>query len=107
LSEVTIGIIGVGRIGTSVLSHLKGFGRPKILVDDINPNINLNQDFNIEWVDKEEIYKKSDIITLHTPLTSLTKNMIKKEQLLMIKSDAVIINTARGGGLSISKIFMR
>jgi len=97
LSEVTIGIIGIGRIGAGVLQHLQGFGSPKILVNDINPDSNLNEKFNIEWVDKEVIYKQSDIITIHTPLTAQTKNMVKKGQLLSMKDDAIIINTARGG----------
>ena len=97
LSKVVIGIIGIGRIGTGVLQHLQGFGSPKILVNDINPDNNLNKKFNIEWVDKETIYQQADIITIHTPLTVQTKNMIKKEQLLSMKEDAIIINTARGG----------
>ena len=97
LSEVTIGIIGVGRIGTGVLHHLKGFGSPNILVNDIVLNKKLSQQFNIEWVEKDEIYQDADIITIHTPLTALTKNMIGEEQLLSIKEDAIIINTARGG----------
>jgi len=97
LSEITVGIIGVGRIGAGVLQHLQGFGSPKILVNDINPDNNLNKKFNIEWVDKETIYQQADIITIHTPLTAQTKNMIKKEQLLSMKEDAIIINTARGG----------
>jgi len=94
LSEVTIGIIGVGRIGSGVLQHLKGFGSPRILTNDINVNNELN---NAESVDKETIYKESDVITIHTPLTDQTKDMIKEEQLLNMKEDAVIINTARGG----------
>ncbi len=97
LSEVTIGIIGVGRIGTGVLRHLKGFGSPKILVNDINPDTNLDKEFDIEWKDKKVIYETADIITIHTPLTGQTKNMIRKEQLLSMKEDAMIINTARGG----------
>ena len=97
LSEVTIGIIGVGRIGTGVLRHLKGFGSPKILLNDTMPNHNLNKEFNIKWTDKETIYQQADIITIHTPLTSQTKNMVKKEQLLCMKEDAIVINTARGG----------
>jgi D-3-phosphoglycerate dehydrogenase len=97
LSEVTIGIIGVGRTCISVLRHLKGFGNPKILVNDTQPNIHLEKDFDIEWVEIEEIYKKADFITFHTPLTSLTKNMVRKEQLFSMKSNAVIINTGRGG----------
>ena len=97
LSEITVGIIGIGRIGTGVLHHLQGFGSPKILVNDINPDSNLNKQFNIEWVNKETIYKQADIISIHTPLTAQTKNMIKREQLLSMKDDAIIINTARGG----------
>ena len=97
LSKVVIGIIGIGRIGTGVLQHLQGFGSLKILVNDINSDSNLNKKFNIEWVDKETIYKQSDIITIHTPLTAQTKNMIRKDQLLSMKNDAIIINTARGG----------
>ncbi len=97
LSEVTIGLIGMGRIGTKVLNHLKGFGSPKILVNDIYPNSQLGQEFNIKWADKEQIYKESDIISLHTPLTGVTKNMICKEELLTMKNDAIVINTARGG----------
>lgn len=97
LSEVTIGIIGIGRIGTGVLQYLQGFGSPKILVNDIIYDNNLDKKFNIEWSDKETIYQRADVITIHTPLTAKTKDMIKKEQLLSMKEDAIIINTARGG----------
>ena len=97
LSEVTIGIIGIGRIGTGVLQCLQGFGSPKILVNDISYDNNLDKKFNIEWLDKETIYQRADVITIHTPLTAQTKDMIKKEQLLSMKEDAIIINTARGG----------
>ena len=97
VSEIKIGIIGVGRIGTGVIRNLKGFGSPKILVNDILPKYSLDQDFNIEWVDQDEIYQQADIVTIHTPLTAQTKNMVKKEQLLCMKEDAIIINTARGG----------
>lgn len=97
LSEVTIGIIGIGRIGTGVLQCLQGFGSPKILVNDISYDKNLDQKCNIEWSDKETIYQQADVITIHTPLTTQTRDMIKKEQLLSMKEDAIIINTARGG----------
>jgi len=97
LSEVTIGIIGIGRIGTGVLQHLQGFGSPKILVNDISYDKNVDKKFNIEWSDKETIYQRADVITIHTPLTTQTRDMIKKEQLLSMKEDAIIINTARGG----------
>ena len=97
LSKVTIGIIGVGRIGRLVLQNLQGFGTLNILANDITPDISLNKNFNIKWVDKEEIYRLADVITIHTPLTLKTKNMIEKKHMLKMKSDAIVINTARGG----------
>ena len=97
LSEVTIGIIGVGRIGQGILEHLTGFGSPKILVNDISIKDKIQDRYNVEWSDKEEIYKRSDIVTLHLPLTAETKNMITESHLLSMKTDAIIINTSRGG----------
>jgi D-3-phosphoglycerate dehydrogenase / 2-oxoglutarate reductase len=102
LSEVTIGIIGVGRIGSGVVEHLKGFSSPKILINDTSAdhkNCRKLEDkhYNVEWAEKEDIYQQADIISIHTPLTAQTKNMIKREQLLSMKEDAIIINTARGG----------
>ena len=97
LSEVTIGIIGAGRIGQGVLNHLNGFGKPRIMINDIDPNIELESEFNFEWVEKEDIYQQADIITLHVPLTLQTKNMICYDQLMQMKPDAIIINTSRGG----------
>jgi D-3-phosphoglycerate dehydrogenase len=97
LAETTIGVIGVGRIGTRVLRRTRGFGTPRILVNDIVPDPNLGREFKLEWVTKEQIYAEADIITLHLPLTRLTKNMIRREQLLSMKPDAMIINVARGG----------
>ncbi len=97
LSEVTIGIIGAGRIGTGVLQHLSGFSSPRILVNDTVFNKGLDNTYNIEWVEKEKIYQEADIVTIHTPLTVLTKNMVKKKQLLSMKEDSILINTARGG----------
>ncbi|MBT5470451.1 MAG: phosphoglycerate dehydrogenase [Nitrospina sp.] len=97
LNDITIGIIGVGRIGTLLLRCMSGFGKVHILANDIKPNNQLNSEFNIEWVTKEQVYKEADIITLHLPLTPLTKGIIRREQLLQMKKGAHIINTSRGG----------
>ena len=97
LEEVTVGIIGMGRIGTRVLKKMKGFDTPEILVNDISPNRELNSEFDLKWVSKKIIYKEADIISLHLPLTHLTKNMIRKEHLQTMKPDAILINTSRGG----------
>lgn len=97
LSEVTIGIIGVGRIGSRVIRRTKPFGTPRFLVNDIDLSKRSNLDFKLEWVSKEEIYKEADIICIHLPLTKLTKNLITEKQLLEMKKDASIINVSRGG----------
>tara|TARA_B100001093_G_scaffold512934_2_gene583810 strand:+ start:12497 stop:13480 length:984 start_codon:yes stop_codon:yes gene_type:complete len=97
IPEVTIGVIGLGRIGTRVLNRLRSFGTPKLLLNDILPNSEIDRQFKAEWVSKEEIYKQADVITFHLPLTKQTKNMVRKEHLKMMKPDAILINTARGG----------
>jgi D-3-phosphoglycerate dehydrogenase len=97
LEKVTVGIIGVGRIGSGVLKRLKAFGTSKIMVNDILPNRELDHDYNLDWTTKEKIYKEADIISLHIPLTQITKKLILKDHLLSMKSDAIIINTSRGG----------
>ena len=106
ISEVTIGIIGVGRIGSRVIRRTKPFGTPRLLVNDINLSKRSDLiDFKLDWVSKEKIYKEADIISIHTPLTSQTKNMITKDNLLSMKKDAVIINTARGGIINEQDLF--
>jgi D-3-phosphoglycerate dehydrogenase len=97
IPEVTIGIIGTGRIGGRVLRRLAGFGTPRILVNDAQPDLKVAPELKLEWVDKEEIYRHADIISLHVPLTVQTKNMIRREHLMQMKPDAMLINTSRGG----------
>lgn len=97
LEEVTVGIIGVGRIGLLVLKKLSGLGTSNFLTNDIIHNHQLNRNFDVEWVSKEKIYKEADIISLHLPLTHLTKNMIRKEHIQTMKADATLINISRGG----------
>ncbi len=97
IANTTIGVIGLGRIGTRVLNRISGFATPRLLVNDLLPNSDLDRKFKLEWVDKETIYRESDLISIHVPLTKTTKNMVTKTQLEMMKSDAIIINTSRGG----------
>ncbi len=97
LSECVVGVIGVGRVGRCLLNHLSGFNCKKVLLNDLEINSDFTESMVVEWVDKETIYREADIISLHVPLTKKTRNMVCKEQLEMMKSDAVLINTARGG----------
>lgn len=97
IAEVTLGIIGTGRVGSRVLRRIAPFGTPRVLVNDINPNPKLVPELKLEWVGKEEIYRSADVISLHVPMTAQTRNMIRREQLLQMKADALLVNTARGG----------
>jgi D-3-phosphoglycerate dehydrogenase / 2-oxoglutarate reductase len=97
ISEITIGIIGVGRIGRGVIERLASFKPSKILINDINPKIEFPSMPWIQLVSNEEIYQQADLISLHVPLTAQTKNMIRYDHLLAMKKDAIVINTSRGG----------
>ena len=96
LSEVTVGVIGVGRVGKRLIRHLQGFA-PRILANDLTPDHEFGAAHQVRWVEKETIYKEADIISLHLPLTPLTRNLITQRELNMMKQDAVLINTSRGG----------
>ena len=97
ISEITIGIIGFGRIGKRVIRHLSGFNCKRVMVNDLLTNQQIDDHVEVEWQDKETIYREADLISLHVPLTPRTDNMIRREELEMMKPDAIIINTARGG----------
>ncbi len=97
LAEVTLGIIGTGRVGGRVLRRIPAFGTPRVLVNDIKPDPRLVPELKLEWVSKGDIYRQADVISLHVPLTPHTRNMIRHEELLQMKPDALIVNTSRGG----------
>lgn len=97
LANMTVGIIGTGRVGSRVLRHLQGFGPRQILVNDLKPDANLYEMYHAKFVDKETIYRQADIITLHIPLTSITYGLIGRSQLEMMKKNVCLINTSRGG----------
>lgn len=105
LSNITVGIIGAGRIGSRVLNHLSGFCPARVLVNELTDDLVLDYPFKIEWASKEEIYKNADIISLHIPLTKQTRNLIDKKVLLSMQKDAMIINTSRGGIINENDLF--
>lgn len=97
ISEVTIGLIGLGRIGQRVAACLGGFGTTRILAHDIQPPAAAAAMPQLEWVGKDDLFRRADLISLHVPLTPQTHDMIRREHLMQMKPDALLINTARGG----------
>jgi D-3-phosphoglycerate dehydrogenase len=105
IENLTIGIIGCGRIGKHVLNYLQVFKPKKILVNDLYTDETLSKILNFEWVSKNEIYKHADVISLHLPLNNSTRNLIEINTLLNMKQDAVLINTSRGGIINEHDLF--
>lgn len=87
----TVGIIGTGKIGRTFANICNGFGM-RVLGYDLYPA----KDAGIEYVSLEEIYEKSDIISLHCPLTKDNYYMINKDTISSMKTGVYIINTSRG-----------
>ncbi len=92
----TLGLIGLGRIGTEVALRAKAFGM-KVLGYDPFISEEKAKQLGIELSSLERIYKESDFISVHTPLTEKTKGLIGKKEIEMMKKSVKIINCARGG----------
>jgi D-3-phosphoglycerate dehydrogenase len=95
LSSQTIGIFGFGKIAQEVAKKVKAFGF-EILVVDPYMKEDYVKDFGAKLVSLEELLKKSDVITIHSPLTPETKYIFNKEAFEKMKDNAILINTARG-----------
>ena len=91
-----IGIIGMGNIGQDLIKLLSAFDC-EILANDISENPSLSKKLNFKYVTKEFLYRNSDIVTLHVPLTSSTKKMINTKVFNKMKNSSILINTSRGG----------
>ncbi len=97
LSQLTVGVIGVGRVGRQVIRHLQGWSPIHILANDLIIDDEFARLTGCVWGGKESILERADIVTLHLPLTRLTRGLVGAAQLEMMKPDAVLINTSRGG----------
>lgn len=96
LSGKTIGIIGAGHIGRTVIKLLSGFDAEIIYYDAYRLNEELEAQLKLTYVSLEELLRRSDVISLHCPLLESTRHMINKETLAMMKPSAVLVNTSRG-----------
>ncbi|WP_264529146.1 2-hydroxyacid dehydrogenase [Flavobacterium sp. N502540] len=90
----TVGIIGTGNIGKAFAKIAIGFGC-KVLAYDIVTSAEMEKD-GVRFVSLEEIFKSSDIISLHCPLNDQTKHIVNKESIILMKDSVMIINTSRG-----------
>ena len=101
LRTMTVGVMGTGKIGFTVIKCMSGFGC-RILANDVYENDAVRQ--YAEYVDLDTLYRESDIITIHTPLLPSTTGMINKEAIAKMKDGVVFIDNARGELVDIDAI---
>jgi len=96
LSHKTLGIVGLGRIGTLVAKHaVKGFDM-KALYYDVKPNPEFEQEYGAKFMALEELLKEADFISIHVPLLPATRHLINSARLKTMKASAYLVNTSRG-----------
>ncbi len=91
----TLGLVGLGRIGAAVAKRAHGFGM-KIIYYDVIRREDLERDLGIEFASLEDVLRRADFVSVHTPLTSQTRHLISAPQLRLMKKTAILVNTARG-----------
>lgn len=89
LRDLTVGVIGTGRIGAAVIDRLRGFGC-RILACDTRPRV------DADYLPLDELLRLSDVITLHAPLNADTHHLLSRRRMEWMKSGAIIVNTGRG-----------
>lgn len=95
LNQKTIGIIGTGAIGSHAVKIADGFCM-KILAFDPYPKKELEEKYNLQYVDLDTLYKESNIISIHAPSTKENFHMVDEEAFSKMKKGVIIVNTARG-----------
>lgn len=89
LRDLTVGVVGTGRIGSAVVERLRGFGC-RTLACDSRPAT------AAEYVSLDALLERSDVVTLHTPLTDATRHLLDHRRIARMKAGAVVVNTGRG-----------
>jgi D-specific alpha-keto acid dehydrogenase len=89
LRDLTVGVVGTGRIGTAVMTRLRGFGC-RVLAHDSRPRT------GADYVPLDELLRQSDIVTLHVPLNADTHHLLSRRRVAQLKRGAFIVNTGRG-----------
>ena len=96
LKNKTLGVVGMGRIGSQVVSRCKAF-EMDVIVYDPYLNKEVAKQMGVQLADLETVLKKADFITIHVPLTDETMHLISTKEIKMMKDSVFIINCARGG----------
>jgi len=93
----TLGILGLGRIGSALAKRAMGFDMKVLYYDEVRPPKEREAELHLQYRPMEEILKEADFVSIHVPLTEKTRHLMNYERLKMMKPTAYLINTARGG----------
>jgi D-3-phosphoglycerate dehydrogenase / 2-oxoglutarate reductase len=96
LAGLTVGLIGLGRIGREVARRLRGFAVELVYHDPVPAPAELEAELGLRRLALDELLGRADIVSVHTPLTPATRGLIDRQALALMKRDAVLINTSRG-----------
>lgn len=99
LYRKTVGVVGLGRIGRSLVQRLAGF-EAQVLATSGRPDPEYAAQTGVGFVDLDELLERSDYVSIHAPLTPATRHMIDAAALRRMRPGAILINTARGGLVS-------
>jgi phosphoglycerate dehydrogenase-like enzyme len=93
----TVGVVGMGRIGQEVTKRLQGWEATIVYYDPYRLPPERERELNVRYVELDELLRTADVVTVHVPLSAQTHHLIDAESLSIMKSSAVLVNTARGG----------
>ena len=96
LRKQTLGIVGLGRIGKAVALRAKAFGM-NLIAYELQPDMSFVRAQEVELVPLDTLFRRSDVVTLHAPLTPQTRHLINAQSLALMKPTALLVNSARGG----------
>jgi glyoxylate reductase len=96
LAGKTVGFLGLGRIGAEAAKRGAGFG-VTMIYQDVVRRPDLEAAYNLEAVSLEELLRRSDVVSVHVPLSPSTAKLVGREQLRRMKPTAILVNTSRGG----------
>ena len=105
LNGKTFGIVGLGHIGEKVARLAKAFGTKILITKRTPPSPEILKELEAEFVTLDELLRRSDIISLHVPLTPQTRHMIGEREIQLMKNGAFIINTSRGAVIDEKALF--
>ena len=105
LNGKTLGVVGLGHIGEKVARLAKAFGMKILITKRTPPSPEILKELEAEFVSLDELLRRSDVISLHVPLTPQTYHMIGEKEIQLMKDGAFIINTSRGAVVDEKALF--